>query len=69
MDLIKATTPTQRIVAASALIVLLVWGVIVLNSTKERETMRLTENNAVTEAATPLTDTSAPVETATFALG
>jgi hypothetical protein len=68
-DFIKAATPNQRIVAVSALIAILVFGVVACGSTKERETMRLTENNAVTEAATPLTDTAAPVETATFALG
>ena len=68
-NLIRAATPKQRMAVLSAFIALLVLGVVVLGSTKERKTMELTENNAVTEAATPPRGTSAPTKTATFALG
>jgi hypothetical protein len=69
MDLIKATTPNQRIVVASALLATLVFGVVACGSTEERETMERAENDVITEAATPTIDASAPIETATFALG
>jgi hypothetical protein len=68
-DLIRAATSNQRIAVISAFVAILVFGVVVLGLTKQRKTMELTENNVVTEAATPLTDTSAPTKTATFALG
>jgi len=73
-DLIRAATPNQRIVVVSAFIAILVFGVVVACSTKERATMELTENNAVTATAITATailpmDTSAPTKTATFALG
>ena len=68
-DFIGAATPKQRIAVASALIAILVFGVVVACSTKERTTMELTENNAATATAIPPIDTSAPTKTATFALG
>ena len=68
-DLFRAATPKQRIAVASAFIAILVFGVVVLGSMKEKKTMELTENNAVTKAAIPPMDTSAPTKTATFALG
>ena len=68
-DFIRAATPNHRIAAVSVFIAILVFGVVVSCSTKERTTMELTENNAVTEAAIPPRDTAAPTKTATFALG
>jgi hypothetical protein len=69
MDLIKATTPNQRIAVVSAFLAILVFGVVACGSTKERKTMDLAENNAITATAIPPMDTSAPIRTATFALG
>ena len=68
-DFIRAATPNQRIAVVSVFIAILVFGVVALGSTKERKTMELTENNAVTATAIPPMDTSAPTKTATFALG
>lgn len=66
IDLVKATTPTLRILLVSALTIS---AMIVLSLRMERKAMDLTESNAITEAATPTIDASAPIETATFALG
>ena len=68
-DLFRVATPNQRIAVVSVFIAILVFGVVVFDSMKERRTMELNENNAVTEAAIPPMDTSAPIKTATFALG
>jgi hypothetical protein len=69
-DLINATTPVQRILVVVCCVGL-VLGVIYLASTKEKETMALTETEVRTRAATPPIDVAAPTrtETATFALG
>ena len=68
-DFVRAATPTQRIAVASAIIAILVCGVVVSCSAKEGKRMELTENCAVTAAAIPPMETSAPTQTATFALG
>ena len=68
-DFIRAATPNQRFAVVSVFIAILVFGVVACGSAKERKTMELTENNAVTEAAISPMDTSAPTKTATFALG
>ena len=68
-DFVRAATPTQRIAVASAIIAILVIGVVACGSAKERKTMELTENSAVTAAAISPMETSAPTQTATFALG
>lgn len=69
-DLIKATTPILRIVVLGACFVGLVWGAILLGSTKERKTTTST-TSPVPNVTIPPIDTSAPAETetATFALG
>jgi hypothetical protein len=70
-DLLKATTPTLRIVVAGACVVGLVLGAIYLGSTKERKTMTPTKTSSIPNATIPPIDPSAPTktETATFALG
>jgi hypothetical protein len=70
-DLIKATTPTLRIVVVGTCVVGLVLGAIYLGSTKGRKTMTLAMTSPVHKGAVPPIDASAPTktETATFALG
>ena len=70
-DLLKATTPTLRIVVVGGCVVGLFLGVIYLGSMKERKTMTPTNTSSIPNATIPPTDASAPTktETATFALG
>jgi hypothetical protein len=70
-DLLKATTPTLRIVVVGVCFVGLVLGAIYLGSTKERKAMTPPKTNPVPNATLPPIDASAPpkTETATFALG
>ena len=70
-DLLKATTPTLRIVVVGVCVVGLFLGAIYLGSTKERKTMTSTNKSSIPNATIPPIDTSAPTktETATFGLG
>ena len=71
VDLLKATTPTLRIVVVGVCFAGLVLGAIFLGSTKERKTMTPTKTSPVPNATLPPIDASVPpkTETATFALG
>ena len=70
IDLIKALTPTQRIVAIGACIVVLVLVGLGVLSLKERNAMSEVANSLPRTSIPPI-DASAPAktETATFALG
>jgi hypothetical protein len=73
IDLIRATTPSQRTVVLGACVVGLVLGGlgIFFGLTKEKSSMAMTTTTSVQGAAIPPIDASAPTktETATFALG
>jgi hypothetical protein len=70
-DLIKATTPTLRVVVIGACFMGLVLGAILLGSKKEGEAMAVAKPSPVPNVTIPPVDTSVPArtETATFALG
>lgn len=59
------------VVALGAFVLVAVWGISLLGSEKEDETMGLTNDGIVPDVGIPAIDAAAPAsaETATFALG